>query len=117
MATAVAPGMPGQASPAPKFVSNCVQFRGYSSATLASYRFEVPGRQLEVEQRFILILNKESGSPKSLKGRTAVKKSYHTINKQGKANRHKRAEWLSRNGQICCPWSIWSSSAHPPATS
>jgi hypothetical protein len=40
---------------------------------------------LKVERRFNLILNKESGR-QTLKGRTAVKKRYHTINKQGKAN-------------------------------
>jgi len=38
-----------------------------------------------------------------LKGRTAVKKSYHTINKQGKANEYKLAEFLSRNGQLLLP--------------
>jgi hypothetical protein len=38
-----------------------------------------------------------------LKGRTAVKKSYHTINKQGKANEHKLSEFLSRNGQFLLP--------------
>jgi transposase-like protein len=38
-----------------------------------------------------------------LKGRTAVKKSYHTINKQGKANEEKLAEFLSKNGQLLLP--------------
>jgi transposase-like protein len=32
-----------------------------------------------------------------------VKKSYHTINKQGKANEQKLAEFLSRNGQLLLP--------------
>lgn len=32
-----------------------------------------------------------------------MKKSYHTINKQGKANEHKLAEFLSRNGQLLLP--------------
>jgi hypothetical protein len=44
---------------------------------------------------------------KSLKGRTAVKKSYHTINRHGRANEQKLAEFLCRNGQILtCLWSI-----------
>ena len=38
-----------------------------------------------------------------MKGRTAVKKSYHTINKQGKANERKLAEFLSKNGQLLLP--------------
>jgi transposase-like protein len=38
-----------------------------------------------------------------LKGRTAVKKRYHTINKQGKANEVKLAEFLSKNGQLLLP--------------
>jgi len=38
-----------------------------------------------------------------LKGRTAVKKSYHTINKQGKVNEQKLAEFLSKNGQMLLP--------------
>ena len=32
-----------------------------------------------------------------------MKKSYHTINKRGKANEHKLAEFLSRNGQLLLP--------------
>ena len=32
-----------------------------------------------------------------------MKKSYHTINKQGKTNEHKLAEFLSRNGQFLLP--------------
>jgi len=32
-----------------------------------------------------------------------VKKSYHTINKQGKANERKLAEFLSKNGQLLLP--------------
>ena len=32
-----------------------------------------------------------------------MKKSYHTINKQGKANERKLAEFLSRNGQMLLP--------------
>jgi transposase-like protein len=57
---------------------------------------------LKVERRFNLIPNKESGR-QTLKGRTAVKKSYHTINKQGKVNEQKLAEFLSRNGQLLLP--------------
>jgi transposase-like protein len=57
---------------------------------------------LKVERRFNLILNKESGR-QTLKGRTAVKKRYHTINKQGKANQEKLAEFLSKNGQLMLP--------------
>jgi transposase-like protein len=38
-----------------------------------------------------------------LKGRTAVKKSYHTINKQGKANEQRLAAFLSHNGQLLLP--------------
>jgi putative transposase len=38
-----------------------------------------------------------------LKGRTAVKRSYHTINKQGKANEKKLAEFLSKGGQLLLP--------------
>jgi transposase-like protein len=38
-----------------------------------------------------------------LKGRTAVKKSYHTIDKQGKVNTKKLAEFLSQNGQLLLP--------------
>jgi len=38
-----------------------------------------------------------------LKGRTAVKKSYHTIHKQGKANERKLTEFLSKNGQLLLP--------------
>lgn len=40
---------------------------------------------------------------KSLKGRTAVKRSYHTINKQGKANERKLADFLSKGGQLLLP--------------
>jgi transposase-like protein len=57
---------------------------------------------LEVERRFNLIPNKESGC-QTLKGRTAVKKSYHTIDKEGKANERKLAEFLSRRGQLLLP--------------
>jgi hypothetical protein len=57
---------------------------------------------LKVERRFNLILNKES-SRQTLKGRTAVKKSYHTVNKQGKVNEQKLAEFLSRSGQMLLP--------------
>ena len=32
-----------------------------------------------------------------------MKKSYHTINKQGKANEQKLAEFLSKNGQLLLP--------------
>ena len=32
-----------------------------------------------------------------------MKKSYHTINKQGKANEQKLAEFLSRSGQFLLP--------------
>jgi hypothetical protein len=32
-----------------------------------------------------------------------VKKSYHTINKQGKANERLLAEFLSKNGQLLLP--------------
>jgi hypothetical protein len=49
---------------------------------------------LEVERRFNLILIKNRVA-KPLKGRTAVKKSYHTINKEGKANEQKLTEFLS----------------------
>jgi len=38
-----------------------------------------------------------------LKGRTAVKKSYHTIDKQGKASEQKLVEFLSKNGQLLLP--------------
>jgi hypothetical protein len=38
-----------------------------------------------------------------LKGRTAVKRSYHTINKQGKANEKKLAEFLCKGGQLLLP--------------
>jgi putative transposase len=38
-----------------------------------------------------------------LKGRTAVKKSYHTINKQGKANEQQLVEFLSKSGQLLLP--------------
>lgn len=38
-----------------------------------------------------------------MKGRTAVKKSYHTINKQGKANEKQLAEYLSKSGQLLLP--------------
>lgn len=38
-----------------------------------------------------------------MKGRTAVKKSYHTIDKEGKANEQKLAEFLSRSGQLLLP--------------
>jgi transposase-like protein len=57
---------------------------------------------LIVERRFDLILNKESGCL-TLKGRTAVKKTYHTINKQGNANEKKLTEFLSRSGQLLLP--------------
>ena len=61
-----------------------------------------PGRSWKLKRRFNLILNRESGR-QTLKGRTAVKKSYHTINKQGKANERKLAEFLSKNGQLLLP--------------
>ena len=32
-----------------------------------------------------------------------MKKRYHTINKQGKANQEKLAEFLSKNGQLMLP--------------
>ena len=38
-----------------------------------------------------------------MKGRTAVKRSYHTIDKQGKANEKKLAEFLSKGGQLLLP--------------
>jgi hypothetical protein len=38
-----------------------------------------------------------------LKGRTAVKRNYHTINKQGKANEKKLTEFLSKGGQLLLP--------------
>ena len=38
-----------------------------------------------------------------MKGRTAVKKHYHTINKHGKANTKKLAEFLSKNGHLLLP--------------
>jgi hypothetical protein len=38
-----------------------------------------------------------------LKGRTAVKKSYHTIGKQGKANEPELAGFLARSGQFLLP--------------
>src|SRR5688572_20330762 len=52
--------------------------------------------------RFNLIPNKEPGR-QTVKGRTVVKKSYHTITKQGKANERKLAEFLSKNGQSLLP--------------
>jgi len=55
-----------------------------------------------LKRRFNLILNRESGR-QTLKGRTAVKKSYHTINKQGKANERKLADLLSKSGQLLLP--------------
>jgi transposase-like protein len=57
---------------------------------------------LKVERRFNLILNKESGR-QTLKGRTAVKKSYHTINKQGKSNERELTDFLAKNGQVLLP--------------
>ena len=38
-----------------------------------------------------------------MKGRTAVKRSYHTIDKQGKANEKKLAEFLCKGGQLLLP--------------
>ena len=38
-----------------------------------------------------------------MKGRTAVKKSYHTINKQGRANEQQLTEFLSKSGQLLLP--------------
>ncbi len=38
-----------------------------------------------------------------MKGRTAVKRSYHTIDKPGKANEKKLAEFLSKGGQLLLP--------------
>jgi putative transposase len=55
-----------------------------------------------LKRRFNLILNKESGR-QTLKGRTAVKKSYHTISKQGKANEQRLADFFSKNGQLLLP--------------
>lgn len=52
-------------------------------------------------RRFNLILIR-IGSP-NLEGRTAVKRSYHTINKQGKVNARKLAEFLSKSGQLLLP--------------
>jgi len=55
-----------------------------------------------LRRRFDLI-RIESGWQKPLKGRTAVKKNYHTINNQGKANTKRLAEFLSQNGQLLLP--------------
>jgi hypothetical protein len=57
---------------------------------------------LEVDAAVQPDSNKEPGC-RTLKGRTAVKKSYQTINKQGKANEGKLAEFLSKNGQLLLP--------------
>ena len=38
-----------------------------------------------------------------MKGRTAVKRNYHTINKQGKANEQKLTQFLSKGGQLLLP--------------
>jgi hypothetical protein len=40
---------------------------------------------------------------KPLKGETAVKRSYHTIDKQGRFGERKLAEFLVRNGQALLP--------------
>src|ERR1700687_608500 len=39
----------------------------------------------------------------NLKRRTAVKRNYHTIEKQGKVNARKLGEFLSKSGQLLLP--------------
>lgn len=56
---------------------------------------------MKVERRFSLIL-KESGC-QPFEGRTAVKKAYRTIRKQGKANEQELASFLAKNGQALLP--------------
>ena len=56
---------------------------------------------MKVERRFSLIL-KESGC-QTFEGRTAVKKSYHTIRMQGKVNEQELATFLTKNGQGLLP--------------
>jgi hypothetical protein len=44
--------------------------------------------------------------PNPFERRTAVKKSYHTIRKQGKVNEQELASYLVKNGKVFCPWWI-----------
>ena len=56
---------------------------------------------MKVKRRFSLILERIGLA--NLEGRTAVKKSYHTIRKQGKVNEQELASLLVKNGQGLLP--------------
>jgi transposase-like protein len=56
---------------------------------------------LKVERRFDPVLEESGCQPSSR--RTAVKRAYRTIRKQGKANEHELASFLVKNGQGLLP--------------
>jgi hypothetical protein len=56
---------------------------------------------LKVERRFDPVLKKSGCQP--WKRRTAVKKAYRTIRKQGKVNEQELASFLVKNGQGLLP--------------
>jgi len=56
---------------------------------------------LKVERRFDPVLEESGCQP--FTRRTAVRKSYHTIRKQGKVNEQELASFLAKNGQALLP--------------
>jgi hypothetical protein len=58
--------------------------------------------QWKAERRFCPILNR-IGFTNLVKKRTGVKRNYHTLENQGKANEQRLAEFLSKHGQQILP--------------